>query len=295
MQNNSPGILGNAKVLASRLRYKYSPNESDSIAKTLVEYLSGQQWLEIRMNPQREFSPQQQLKFEEAAQRLETGEPLQYIIGVGWFYGREFEVSPAVLIPRRETEELVEWLLEPIKEDQPVRILDIGTGSGCIAITIALERHASSVQAIDLSEAALKVAQSNARRLQAQVTFATQDVLKASDHHFQNLDLIVSNPPYIIRSEEAELPQNVRDHEPPIALFVEDDDPLLYYRIIMERARSWLSPGGSLYFEINEAYGRQARDTMQQMGYEQVTLKQDLQGKDRMLKGRNPLKPAQGS
>lgn len=216
-----------------------------------------------------------------ALDELKQGKPIQYIIGTAPFYGREFKVTPQVLIPRNETEELVHLIIKENPEPN-LHILDIGTGSGCIPITLSLEMKTAKVCAIDISEAALKIAKENALNLVAKVNFKKIDAL-GEDIPVKNLDILISNPPYVREMEKAQMHKNVLDYEPEIALFVSDDDPLIFYRTIAQKGLIALKPGGKLYFEINEALGKEMMELVKGLGYQEVRIHQDLQGKDRML------------
>ncbi|MEZ4848098.1 MAG: peptide chain release factor N(5)-glutamine methyltransferase [Bacteroidia bacterium] len=236
-----------------------------------------------------DFSEEEYLLLNQLAPKLLKLEPIQYIIGEAHFYGREFIVNPAVLIPRGETEELVVWIRDSLKRGKTCSILDIGTGSGCIPISLEKELlekgiH-SQVSGMDVSEKALKVANQNAHRHESNVAFIQQDIFKADKNTFSNLDIIVSNPPYVMEKEKAEMHDNVLKYEPELALFVSDDDPLIFYRTIAKKAQEWLVKGGWLYFEINEALGAEMVDLMEEAGFSAVELKKDLHGKDRMVRG----------
>lgn len=208
-------------------------------------------------------------------------EPLQYIEGRTLFLGREFWVAPGVLIPRPETEELVELMLKEIPAD--ARILDVGTGSGCIAISLAKALPDALVTAWDVSPEALSVARANARKLQADVRFVECDVLACQVDEVGLYDVIVSNPPYVTEAEKADMEPNVLQWEPSLALFVPDDDPLRFYRRIAVLGRDMLADGGRLYFEINRAYGREMVEMLRTMGYVRVRVKKDLSQNDRFV------------
>lgn len=214
-------------------------------------------------------------------ERLKRGEPIQYIIGKAPFYGREFLVSPATLIPRNETEELVHLIIKE-NPQQGLRILDIGTGTGCIPISLFLEMKEPEVYALDISLEALKVARQNAKSLKAEVNFLQGDILRERIP-LESLDILVSNPPYIPEKGKAEMHKNVLDFEPGLALFVPDEDPLLFYRRIAELGREHLKKGGRLYFEIHEDFGPETVDLLESMGYQEVRLIQDLNGKNRIV------------
>ncbi len=224
--------------------------------------------------------------------RLVNHEPIQYILGETEFYGLKFRVNPAVLIPRPETEELVDWIIRDHK-NSALTIVDVGTGSGCIAVTLAKNLSQSTVYALDVSKQALEQAKANAELNQVAVQFFKTDVLKQAWPVFpKQPNLIVSNPPYVTRKEQTRMQANVLDHEPSLALFVSDDDPLLFYREIATQARNLLTDDGWLYFEINEAFGNQTATLLEALGYRQIELRADINGKHRMLKAqwKNPNK-----
>ncbi|KPQ08695.1 MAG: release factor glutamine methyltransferase PrmC [Algoriphagus marincola HL-49] len=217
-------------------------------------------------------------------ERLKKGEPIQQIIGKAPFYGREFQVSKDTLIPRNETEELVHLIMK--ENPQPsLRILDIGTGTGCIPISLFLEMNQPRVFALDISEAALSIAGANARELKAEVDFFQVDILNESIP-VDSLDILVSNPPYIPEKGKKGIHPNVLDFEPGLALFVLDEDPLLFYRRIAELGKKALKPKGKIYFEIHEDYGKAVQKLLSDLGYTEVEIIEDLNGKDRILKGK---------
>ena len=225
--------------------------------------------------------------------RLRNEEPIQYILGKGHFYGRDFWVNPSVLIPRRETEELLLWVRESIKKEgnTGLKILDIGTGTGCLPISLELELKEigieSKVSGMDVSSAALAVAQENAALLESQVEFLEEDILNMEAEDFGEWDLILSNPPYVPDSEKSVIAKRVKEHEPGLALFVPDDDPLQFYKKITQLASSNLRKGGFLFFEIHEDYGKEMIQLLEEYGFQEIVLKKDMQGKDRMIRGRH--------
>ncbi|MCS5490706.1 peptide chain release factor N(5)-glutamine methyltransferase [Algoriphagus limi] len=214
--------------------------------------------------------------------RLKTGEPIQQIIGKAPFYGREFFVSKDTLIPRNETEELVHLI---IKENPQIglKILDIGTGTGCIPITLSLEMKNAEVFATDISEAALEIARKNAQELHTSVQFVKSDILN-EEIPIEGLDILVSNPPYIPIHEKSSMHTNVVDFEPGLALFVPNEDPLLFYRKIAEAGKKAIKHGGRLYFEIHENFGKAVKDLLLEMNYSKAEIIQDLNGKDRIVR-----------
>ncbi len=222
--------------------------------------------------------------------RLLTHEPVQYVVGMTYFYGLKFKVNPAVLIPRPETEELVEWILADHAPQKNLRFLDIGTGSGCIPITLKAKAPNYHVAALDVSREALAVAKENARLNTVEVHFQELDILKKENwDQLPSYEIIVSNPPYIPTEEKQLMFANVLDHEPEIALFVSDEDPLIFYRTIVEFAREHLVPGGWLYFETNEYNATEVEAICFRAGFFDIEKRKDLQGKDRMVKARQGL------
>jgi release factor glutamine methyltransferase len=233
--------------------------------------------------PSKEFS-----KLFQAVDRLKQEEPIQYIIGVTEFYGFPFFVDENVLIPRPETEELVEWILDEVaksesrKVTESLKILDIGTGSGCIPISLKRKIPSATISAIDVSEKALETAQKNADLHEVHINFMQKNILEV-DHLDQTYDIIVSNPPYVRALDKAEMQNNVLNYEPELALFVEDDDPLIFYRKIAQLAKDHLNENGVLFFEINQYLGKETVELLRLFGFQEVLLKKDLFGKDRMI------------
>lgn len=219
--------------------------------------------------------------------RLLTGEPVQYVLGSAEFGGRQFFVEPGVLIPRPETYELCQWVLECLPADSKKTILDIGTGSGCIACTLAAERTETEVTGWDISEKALAVAQRNAHHTGVHLTLEVQDALNAPTDN-NRWDIIVSNPPYICERERTGMERNVLDYEPSEALFVPDDNPLLFYRAIARYASKALKKGGCLFFEINALYAQETESMLLAEGFPIVETRRDLFGKERFIKATRP-------
>lgn len=266
------------RQLWQRLVPVYGEGEAQAIARLIYEVRYGLTLSDLLMG--RDSSvPQDEL--EQIAIRLERQEPVQYILGQADFCGRMFIVNKHVLIPRPETAELCQWIV-PSK-----KILDIGTGSGCIAITLAAEMPEAELTAWDISEEALKVAEENAKRTNVHVSFEQIDILHLpSNLLHQTYDLIVSNPPYICNKERACMEANVLEHEPHTALFVPDDDPLLFYRAIAQYGQTALEPEGWLYFEINPLYAQPLSDMLHMMSYHDIELKLDQYGKQRMIRAK---------
>ena len=343
--------------LWKRLTAIYNEREAQAIVRTVLDALFGMSLTDICLGKVTQLSADDTTRLEKIMQRLEKSEPVQYVLGAGWFAGRLFDVAPGVLIPRPETEDLVKWacdeakekekednskeergkeekeiskkgeapqkeeqlLSSPLKEeeeglrkgeDAPQKeeqhlssllksnkevsekgeevphpsILDIGTGSGCIAITVALALPQARVTAWDISTDALAIAAGNAHRLGASVRFEHQDALSAPDDE-ERWDVIVSNPPYICDRERADMSDNVLSYEPELALFVPDSDPLLFYRAIARYASKALKPGGRLLFETNTAYAHEVAQTMADEGFTAIEVRNDCFGKPRMVKG----------
>ena len=282
-----------------RLTHIYDAGEAKAIVRWVLDVRFDMSWTDILCGKVTELSAHDQTELEKIMQRLEKGEPVQYIIGVADFFGRQFHVAPGVLIPRPETEELCRWILasdkhgltrtvREISHQSDANILDIGTGSGCIAITLALELPDAQVTAWDISDDALRIAAGNAKSLGANVTFKHRDVLDSSlftlHSSLPKWDLIVSNPPYICEKEKSPMECNVLDHEPHLALFVPDDDPLLFYRAIAQYAADALKAQGSLFFEINPLYADDLARMLRMMSYNDILIHQDQFGKPRFLK-----------
>jgi release factor glutamine methyltransferase len=263
----------------------YDEGEAKAIARMTYEECFGLTLSDIYLGKDTQLSADCQTELEEIAKRLMQGEPVQYVLGRADFCGRTFMVNKHVLIPRPETEELCQWIIAA----DAAQILDIGTGSGCIAITLAAEMPEAEVTAWDISAEALSVARENAKRTHVHVSFEQVDILHLPSsviHLTSAFDLIVSNPPYICNKERAAMEANVLEHEPHTALFVPDDDPLLFYRAIAQYASTALKPGGWLYFEINPLYAEPLRDMLNMMLYHDIEIKEDQYGKQRMIRAK---------
>lgn len=267
--------------IRSRLQPYYTAEEVSALSRIVCCDLLGQAPTDYYLGKDIVLSSKKEQELEDILQRLSRFEPLQYIEGRTLFLGRELWVAPGVLIPRPETEELVELMLKEIPAD--ARILDVGTGSGCIAISLAKELPDALVTAWDVSPEALSVARANARKLQANVRFVECDVLACQVDEVGLYDVIVSNPPYVTEAEKADMESNVLQWEPSLALFVPDDDPLRFYRRIAVLGRDMLADGGRLYFEINRAYGREMVEMLRTMGYVGVRVEKDLSQNDRFV------------
>ena len=261
----------------------YPESEAFSLAKMLLVEGFGFSTLELYGGKDKDISGKRRDVLNEMIRRLQKNEPIQYVLGVETFCGLSFEVNPNVLIPRPETAELVNWIVDEWGTKPSCRVLDIGTGSGCIPVSLAKLLETSRVESWDISEEALRVARMNCERNEVDVLLRQKDVLEASPEGVF-YDVIVSNPPYIADSEKMSMDANVLEWEPSLALFVPDSDPLLFYRKIGELALEMLAEDGALYFEINQAYGMDTINMLKALGYGQVELRKDAWGNDRMVK-----------
>ncbi|WP_276803422.1 peptide chain release factor N(5)-glutamine methyltransferase [Odoribacter laneus] len=266
----------------SELKDTYSENEIRSICRLIFMDVLKYTNINIHLKKYESLPESFVNKFYNITVRLKKNEPIQYIIGETEFAGLRFKLSPAVLIPRPETEELIYWIKESVIS--PRQVLDIGTGSGCIAITLARAFPSARVQAVDVSEEALQIARHNAISNAAPVLFQQKDILNYKAEKEEKYDLIVSNPPYVRQCEKKKMQKQVLDFEPPQALFVPDESPLLFYHQIAKLAQAILLPEGSLFFEINEAFGKEIQEMLRQLNYQHIELKQDIFGKDRFVK-----------
>ena len=276
-------------ALRSQLSSLYAVGEARAIAFLVFEEAFGVSRTDIYADKVRQFSAEEHKRLLNISKQLSAGVPVQYVLEKSQFFGHTFRVSPDVLIPRPETEELVAWAIDETQHmpiaDNTLHLLDAGTGSGCIAISLKLALPQAHVDAWDISEAALAVARSNAQAMQANVAFQHVDMLQPVSS-LQRYHIIVSNPPYICQREEAEMEANVTEHEPHTALFVPDTDPLRFYRALCQHATRLLQPGGCLMVEINRAYGQQTADLFRSYGLSDIMLRKDAFGNDRMLLGR---------
>ena len=295
----------NYSTLWRKLTPTYTASEAQAMTRVVLEDLYEFSLTDIAMGAVAELPTSERERLECIVNRLREGEPVQYVLGKAWFLDRQFGVAPGVLIPRPETEELCQaimddWSRNSVQHDNaPLSVLDIGTGSGCIAISLALDLPDANVSAIDISDQALQIASANATRLHANVSFHKQDILQAAATLDPNAsqgewDVIVSNPPYITEKEKAGMETNVLGHEPSLALFVPDDDPLRFYRAIATYAAVTLRCNGRLYFEINPLFADDMREMLTQKGFANVTVVNDQFGKQRFIKctkETTPLKP----
>ena len=311
------------ETLWHRLSGIYDRDEAKAIVRWMLDIRFGLSLTDIVCGKLDEMTEAECEPLEAMMQRLEAGEPVQYVVGIAEFCGRRFHVEPGVLIPRPETGELCEWIEKEVKGKlkgnycfaQKLKgqysILDIGTGSGCIAITLALEMPQAKVTAWDISDDALRIAKKNAEVLGAEVAFEKRDALNHRLNHgdrhsdlrcatiiepvpmihpvpmIQQWDAIVSNPPYVCQKESATMERHVLEHEPHLALFVPDDDPLQFYKAIAQYATTALKPGGLLYFELNPLYARETEAMVRELGFAETEIKLDMFGKQRFLKAFN--------
>lgn len=272
------------KDLVNRIKIDESQDEIESVAYAVVENLFGLSRTAVMLERAVNLGPEQSSRLSMIIDRLNANEPLQYILGEGVFYGRLFNVSPSVLIPRPETEHLIDVVKGFARHTRSnLKILDIGTGSGCIPVTLNLELIGSKVSGVDVSLDALAVAKSNAEKHNARVEFKPLDIVNANIP--EPFDVIVSNPPYITDSEKRSMSRNVLDYEPHLALFVPNGDPLIFYRHICQKALQALSSRGMLAVEINERFGAEVMELFKQTGFANITLTRDLSGKDRIVSG----------
>lgn len=284
-------IRGLQQAFATQLIAGYDPTEVQTLFRWYGTHLLGKS--PVLLDPDTPLAEADWQQAQEDLQRLKQGEPIQYVIGAAEFYGRVFKVEPVVLIPRPETEELVAQVLKTCTQafapDRTIHIYDIGTGSGCIPITLALElaqlRRKAQVVGTDISPAALVVAKGNAKNLQAKVQFIQQDIFAAPARISQPLELLISNPPYVPISEQAEMEARVKDFEPNLALFVPNDDPLQFYRQIAQLGTDWLADDGQIWFEVHMNYAQDVAQLLQELGYQQVHTHHDLRDKPRMVSG----------
>ena len=274
----------------SELQTIQDASEIESFFFILTEFLHNLKRIDVSLNPGFEVSETDLEKWQTIISELKAGKPILYITGEAWFYGLRFEVNEHTLIPRPETEELVEWIVENLKiqKSNNLTILDIGTGSGCIPIALKKEIPNADVFAIDISEKALEMARKNALDNQVEINFIHQDILHSSNLQIfksSNLlfDIIVSNPPYVRNLEKLEIKRNVLEYEPHLALFVDDTDALLFYRKIAQLALKSLTPNGKLFFEINQYLGKETVEVLKHLGFKNIELRKDFMGNDRMI------------
>jgi release factor glutamine methyltransferase len=261
----------------------YSPEETDSLIFLIFEKMKGYSRTRFLLAKDETLEKDETEQFLKIVDRLKKHEPIQYILGQTEFYGLPFYTPPGVLIPRGETEELVQWIIQENKFKEPT-ILDIGTGTGCIAISLRKNIPDSMVWACDISPVCIETARKNAELSQAEVAILEYNILnRTPEINFSELDVIVSNPPYVREFEKKQMEKNVLEYEPELALFVPNDSPLIFYERIADFALVHLKNSGKLYFEINEAFGNEYVEMLRLKGFSDIVLKKDLHGKDRMI------------
>jgi len=264
----------------------YPPREINALASIIIKHVTGNSKVNILANPDKPITPDQWVKINKICVELKQFKPIQYILGQTEFYGLVFKVNKHTLIPRQETEELVELIIKENKKTS-LRIIDIGTGCGCIAITLAFHLNNPRVLALDKSKEALKLTEENSNLNKVQVELIHEDIFNDIADRFSEFDLIISNPPYVLENEKKNMSPLVIDNEPYEALFVPDDNPLKYYRAILIFAEQSLKKDGRVYFEINEAKGPEMKDLLSDFGYRDIRLIKDINGKDRIISGIN--------
>lgn len=269
--------------IVDKIKPIYEESEARAIGRMILEELFEVNSTDLVLNKEIELTRGNLEKLPEIIARLLNHEPIQHILGYAWFMGKKYRVGPDVLVPRQETEELVDLILR--ENDKPgLKILDIGTGSGCIGISLEYLLPDADVHALDVTESSLKIAAENAQNNDVNITFYQVDILKEFPP-LDEIDLIVSNPPYVTEKEKVNIKKNVLDYEPEEALFVPDDDPLVFYHRIADLALQKLKVGGRLYFELNESLGPETEQLLLGKGFKEVKTYKDLNGKDRMAVG----------
>lgn len=278
----SPKFLFKKSAEILKQNQEIEKNEIQSILFMLMENCFGLRKIDVLADGLFTPNPGEMDIFQNYLKRIFQNEPVQYVLGKADFYGLNFIVSKEVLIPRRETEELVDWIIKTEK-NQPMALVDIGTGSACIAICLAKFLSQAEVYALDVSNKALTIAAQNVHLHQVKVHLLEKNLFELSDFE-KKIDLIVSNPPYVWESEKKEMKKNVLEFEPAIALFVSDEDPLIYYKSLAKFAVHHLKPGGRVYFEINEKMGEEIRQLLKDYAFSEIEIKKDMQNKDRMAR-----------
>ena len=270
------------KIFHQQLKEIYIENEIDSLFFIALEYVTSISKIEYILQKEEEISEEKLIELKFILEELTKNKPIQYITKNAYFYGLNFYVNEKVLIPRQETNELVDWVLMSVTHSKPIKILDIGTGSGCIAITLKKNLPLSEVFAIDISNEAIQIAQKNANDNEVEINFLQKNILEINDLK-SNFDIIISNPPYVRELEKLEMAPNVLDNEPHLALFVPDNNPLLFYEKITEIALKNLTEDGMLFFEINQYLSEETKKMIENKGFKNVTLRKDLQENYRMI------------
>jgi release factor glutamine methyltransferase len=274
-----------SQTIKQQLSGVYPEQEAGAMAQQVLENVLQQNRVQLSLNQQQEVTITQQEELQTIVKRLLKNEPLQYVLGIAHFYGLELKVNQNVLIPRPETEELVDLVIKEHRNQQDLKILDICTGSGCIPIVLAENLKTEAVYGLEVSEGALEVAKVNAMNYNQTINWLHQDVFDEIQTIAPgSLDIITSNPPYVLEEEQQVMRANVLDYEPHLALFVPDVDPLKFYKRIAIVGYSLLKPGGKLYFEINERYGPETCAVLLKAGFAEAKVVQDMFGKDRMVR-----------
>ena len=288
-------LLANLKkIYLKDLLNRYDKNEAEQLLTILIEHFFSITRIQLIMKPNLRISESEILKLHMAVKELKKYKPIQYITGAAEFHDLKLKVNPDVLIPRPETEELVQ-LINNIEKAKNLKVLDIGTGSGCIAISISILLNSANVHASDISESAIKVAQNNAIINNVEVNFHNHDIFDIKQSICKKngnpimFDIIISNPPYVTQNDKTKMQSNVIDYEPHNALFVSNKKPLVYYDAIIQFAKKQLVSGGRIYFEINESLGNQMVALLEKHNFINVELKKDLSGRDRFVFGVNPF------
>ena len=284
----NPTIDSVYRSIISRLTPVLGQSEARSAARVIMEDVRGVTPTDLKVNASRTVEQATVGRIDDIVRRVITGEPVQYAVGTARFYGMDFIVTPDVLIPRPETEGLVDMIVKNWGRSDDLKVLDCGTGSGCIAIALARNLPFSEVDAIDISESALDVAAKNSLRLKASVRFSKHDILKLATPDEPVYDIIVSNPPYIAAEEAADMDDRVIKYEPYNALFVPDNDPLVFYRSIISYAVAALRPGGGLYFEINPRFGPGIEAMLRDRGFADIDMQRDYLGRYRFITAGSP-------
>ncbi len=272
------------QYIKNELKDVYPESEVQGLTRIVLEHITGWNYTQQQLNQQNKIPESAKQEIVTIVERLKNYEPVQYILGETEFFGMKLKLSPEVLIPRPETEELVKLVLDRNTNRRP-RILDIGTGSGCIALALKYHLKEAQVSGVDVSEMALEIAKENAKLNQLEVEYFYADILRWEDFKWGHYDIIVSNPPYVRESEKIQMQKNVIAYEPHNALFVSDNDPLIFYRKIITFAIKYLSKNGSLFFEINENLGKEMYELFNALGFRKIEVLNDINGKKRMICG----------
>jgi len=271
----------------NELKKTFPPQEAAKMLEIIIEDLLQISKMKIMLHPETRISESELLKVHFACKEIKDHKPVQYITGRTNFCGLDLVLNKHVLIPRPETEELVEWILSETSEEKTLSILDIGTGSGAIALSLKKHRESFDVSACDISKDALRIAKKNVNNSGLSIQLIEADILNQDSWPlFQEYDLIVSNPPYVTNAEKAQMQANVLDYEPHLALFVADENPLQFYRSILEFSKIHLKKGGKIFFEINESFGSEMISLLEKFNFGNTSLKNDLSGRNRMISGK---------